>query len=51
MKMYKNKCSEKFFFKHEYKFTIENKNEQKKNIHQASKHLRVPGTNLKTINI
>ena len=33
---------------YEYKFTIENKKTQK-DIHQASKRLRMPGTNLKTI--
>ena len=37
-----------FIFLYEYKFRIENK-KTKKDIHQASKHLRIPGTNLKTI--
>ena len=36
------------FFIYEYKFTVGNKN-TKKDIHQASRHLRMPGTNLKTI--
>ena len=36
-------------FLHEYTFTVENKKNKKKDIHQASKHLRIPGTNLKTI--
>ena len=38
-----------FLYISEYKFTIENKNEQKKFIHQTSKHLRMPGMKLKTI--
>ena len=37
-----------FFFFCEDKFTIENK-KTKKDIHQASRNLRMPGTNLKTI--
>ena len=37
-----------FLYIYKYKFTIENK-KTKKDIHQASKHLRMPGTNLKTI--
>ena len=37
-----------FFFFYDYKFTVENK-KTKKDIHQASRHLRMPGTNLKTI--
>ena len=36
------------FFIYEYKFTIENKQKTKKDIHQASKHLSMPGTNLRT---
>ena len=32
-----------------YIFTIENKTKTKKDIHKASKHLRMRGTNLKTI--
>ena len=38
----------KWFLFYEYKFTVENK-KTKKDIHQASRHLRMPGTNLKTI--
>ena len=34
---------------YEYKFAVENKNKTKKDIHQASKHLRMPGTKLKTV--
>ena len=41
------RCSIAFFF-YEYKFTVENK-KTKKDIHQASRHLRMPGSNLKTI--
>ena len=36
-------------FFYEYKFTIENK-KTKKDIHEPFRHLRIPGTNLKTIN-
>ena len=39
----------KFPFLYEYKFTSENKN--KKRYSQASKHLRMPGTNLKIIKL
>ena len=35
-------------FFYEYKFTVENK-KTKKDIHQASRHLRMSGTNLETI--
>ena len=35
-------------FFYEYKFTVGNK-KTKKDIHQAPRHLRMPGTNLKTI--
>ena len=38
------------FFLYEYKFTVENKKE-KKDIHQASKHLRIPGMILKLLNL
>ena len=34
---------------YEYKFTVENNNNKKKDIHQASRYLRMPGTNLNTI--
>ena len=37
-----------YYFFYEYKFTVEN-GKTKKDIHQASRHLRMPGTNLKTI--
>ena len=37
-----------FFFFYEYIFTVENK-KTKKDIHEASRHLRMPGRNLKTI--
>ena len=37
-----------FVFFYEYKFTVENK-KTKKDIHQPSRNLRMPGTNLKTI--
>ena len=43
-----NSCSF-FLYIDEYKFTIENKKKQEKDILQTSKHLRMPGTNLKTI--
>ena len=41
--------SVKFFF-YKHKFTVENKkNKTKKDIRQTSRHLRIPGTNLKII--
>ena len=43
----KNTIKRTFFF-YVYKFTAENK-KTKKDIHQASRNLRMPGTNLKTI--
>ena len=36
-------------FFYEYKSTAVNKKKTKKDMHQASKHLRMPRTNLKTI--
>ena len=38
-----------YFYIYEYKFTIENEKKTKKDIHQASKQLRIPGTNIKNI--
>ena len=42
-----------YIFFYEYKFTVENKTKKKKtkkrHSHQASRHLRMSGTNLKTI--
>ena len=49
-RMVKSMLRNSSIFLHEYQFTVENKNKnKKKDIHQASKHLRIPGTNLKTI--
>ena len=39
-----------FYYYYEYKFSIENK-KTKKDIHQGSRNLRMPGTNLKTIKL
>ena len=47
--MVKSMLRNSSIFLHEYKFTVENKKNKKKDIHQASKHLRISGTNLKTI--
>ena len=39
-----------YIYLYEYKFTVENK-KAKKDIHQTSKHLMMPGTNLKAIKL